>query len=35
VVHHSDRGVQYTSLSFGTRLEEEGLVPAMERVGSA
>jgi len=35
LVHHSDRGVQYTSLSFGKRLEEEGLLPSMGRVGSA
>ena len=35
LVHHSDRGVQYTSLSFGKRLEEEGLVPSMGQVGSA
>ena len=35
LVHHSDRGVQYTSLSFGKRLEDEGVVPSMGRVGSA
>jgi putative transposase len=35
LVHHSDRGVQYTSLSFGKRLEGEGLLPSMGRVGSA
>ena len=35
LVHHSDRGVQYTSLSFGKRLEEERLLPSMGRVGSA
>jgi putative transposase len=35
LVHHSDRGVQYTSLSFGKKLKEEGLVPSMGRVGSA
>ena len=35
LVHHSDRGVQYTSLSFGKRLEEEGLLPSMGRLGSA
>ncbi len=34
LVHHSDRGVQYTSLSFGKRLKDEGLVPSMGRVGS-
>jgi len=35
LVHHSDRGVQYTSLSFGKRLEDEGLVPSMGQMGSA
>jgi putative transposase len=35
LVHHSDRGVQYTSLSFGKRPEDEGLLPSMGRVGSA
>ena len=35
LVHHSDRGVQYTSLSFSKRLEDEGLLPSMGRVGSA
>ncbi len=35
LVHHSDRVVQYTSLSFGKKLEDEGLVPSMDRVGSA
>jgi putative transposase len=35
LIHHSDRGVQYTSLSFGRRLEEEGLIPSMGQVGSA
>jgi len=35
LVHHSDRGVQYTSLSFGKHLENEGLVPSMGRAGSA
>ena len=35
LVHHSDRGVQYTSLAFGKRLEDEGLLPSMGRVGSA
>jgi putative transposase len=35
LVHHSDRGAQYTSLSFGKRLEDEGLVPSMGRVGAA
>ncbi len=35
LVHHSDRGVQYTSLSFGKRLEDEELLPSMGRVGCA
>jgi len=35
LVHHSDRGVQYTSLSFGKRLEEADIVPSMGRAGSA
>jgi putative transposase len=35
LVHHSDRGVQYTSLFFGKRLEDEGLLPSMGRVGCA
>ncbi len=35
LIHHSDRGVQYTALSFGRRLEEAGLVPSMGRAGSA
>jgi putative transposase len=35
LIHHSDQGVQYTSLSFGKRLEEAGLIPSMGRVGSA
>ena len=35
LVHHSDQGVQYTSLAFGKRLEEAGIVPSMGSVGSA
>jgi putative transposase len=35
LVHHSDRGAQYTAISFGRRLEEVGLVPSMGRTGSA
>jgi transposase InsO family protein len=35
LVHHSDSVVRYTFLPFGKRLEEEGLVPSMGRVGSA
>jgi putative transposase len=35
LVHHSDRGTQYTALSFGKRLEEAGIIPSMGRAGSA
>lgn len=35
VIHHSDRGSQYTALSFGERLEEVGVFPSMGRAGSA
>jgi putative transposase len=35
LIHHSDRGAQYTALSFGKRLEQCGIVPSMSRVGSA
>ena len=35
LVHHSDQGVQYTSLSFSERLEEVGIMPSMGRTGSA
>lgn len=35
LVHHSDRGTQYTALSFGKKLEEAGIVPSMGRTGSA
>ena len=35
VIHHSDRGSQYTALSFGQRLQEAGMFPSMGRVGSA
>lgn len=35
LIHHSDRGSQYTALSFGKRLEEVGVMPSMGRVGSA
>ena len=33
VVHHSDRGCQYTSLAFGRRCREAGIVPSMGRRG--
>jgi putative transposase len=35
LVHHSDRGVQYTALSFSERLEEVGIKPSMGRTGTA
>lgn len=35
LIHHSDRGAQYTAISFGRKLEEAGIVPSMSRVGSA
>jgi len=35
LVHHSDQGVQYTSLSFSERLKEAGITPSMGRIGSA
>jgi putative transposase len=35
LVHHSDEGVQYTSLSFGKSLEDEDLLPSMGWVGLA
>jgi putative transposase len=35
LIHHSDQGVQYTSMSFGKRLKEAGIVASMGSVGSA
>jgi putative transposase len=35
LIHHSDQGVQYTSLSFGKQLEEAGIIPSMGSVGCA
>ena len=35
LVHHSDRGSQYTSLAFGKTLRESGLVQSLGRVGHA
>jgi putative transposase len=32
LIHHSDRGSQYTSISFGARLEQAGIVPSMGSV---
>jgi len=34
LVHHSDRGAQYTAISFGRRLEEVDIVPSMGRTGT-
>ncbi len=33
LIHHSDHGCQYTSLAFGQRLPEAGLLPLMGTVG--
>ena len=33
VIHHSDQGVQYTSLAFGQRCQEAGVRPSMGSVG--
>ena len=35
VVHHSDRGAQYTSVTFSRRCEEAGILPSMGSVGNA
>lgn len=35
LVHHSDQGVHYTSLSFSERLKEVGIIPSMGRTGTA
>ena len=35
VVHHSDRGSQYTSLAFGQRCREAGVMQSMGSVGDA
>jgi putative transposase len=35
LVHHSDRGSQYTSLRFGARLRAAGILPSMGRKGDA
>jgi len=29
VIHHSDHGCQYTSVAFGSRCQEEGVVPSL------
>ena len=35
LIHHSDRGSQYTSVEFGNRLREAGLLPSMGSVADA
>jgi putative transposase len=35
LIYHSDRGSQYTSVEFGSRLREEGLLPSMCSVADA
>jgi putative transposase len=35
VIHHSDRGPQYTSLAFGNRCKEAGVRPSTGSVGDA
>jgi len=35
VIHHSDRGCQYTSYAFGKRCQEMGVMPSMGSVGDA
>jgi putative transposase len=35
VIHHSDRGTQYTSIGFGLRCREAGVRPSMGSVGDA
>jgi putative transposase len=35
VIHHSDQGIQYTSLAFGSCCREAGVRPSMGSVGDA
>ena len=35
VIHHSDRGCQYTSYAFGKRCQEAGVMPSMGSTGDA
>jgi putative transposase len=35
LIHHSDRGSQYTSVEFGSRLREGGLLSSMGSVADA
>lgn len=34
LIHHSDQGAYYTSLAFGQRLQEAGILPSMGAVGT-
>jgi putative transposase len=33
VIHHSDQGTQYTSIAFGKRCSQAGVIPSMGSVG--
>ncbi len=35
IIHHSDRGCQYTSFAFGKRCRELGVVPSVGSIGDA
>ena len=35
LIHHSDRGAQYTSVEFGARIREAGILPSMGSRGDA
>ena len=35
VIHHSDHGTQYTSVAFGQRCRQAGVLPSMGSVGDA
>jgi transposase InsO family protein len=35
VIHHSDRGAQYTSVTFSRRCQEAEIVPSMGSIGDA
>jgi len=35
LIHHSDRGSQYTSVEFGARIQEAGILPSMGSRGDA
>ena len=35
LIHHPDRGSQYTSMEFGSKLREEGLLPLMGSLANA